>query len=223
MTIFLYVAIGGAAIFALAMRRAPLWGWAVGAGLAAFVWRSGMLYGYTHVPTLSPLTILAFLPALAFAVFAIPALRRRWIVAPTFAAIKQVLPKVSDTEAQALEAGTIGFDAELFSGRPDWSKLRAVPRHHADVGGEGLSRRSDRGPLPHDQRLAGAPRRQGNPRADLGLRQGARLPRHADLEGARRPRLLGPGAIADPRQDRLALAGRRAPSSWCRTRSVRAN
>ncbi len=36
---------------------------------------------------------------------------------------KKVAPKVSDTEKVALEAGTVGWDGELFTGRPDWHNL----------------------------------------------------------------------------------------------------
>ena len=57
----------------------------------------------------------------------IPSVRRSLIIAPVFAQIRKILPKVSDTEAQALEAGTVGFDAELFSGTPDWDKLKSIP------------------------------------------------------------------------------------------------
>jgi acyl-CoA dehydrogenase len=53
--------------------------------------------------------------------------RRAALVEPIFRGIKSVLPKVSATEQEALDAGTIGFDAELFSGTPDWQKLRDVP------------------------------------------------------------------------------------------------
>src|SRR5215831_16251660 len=49
------------------------------------------------------------------------------LVAPLFRKIKGILPRVSATEQEALNAGTIGFDAELFSGQPNWEKLRAVP------------------------------------------------------------------------------------------------
>ncbi len=48
------------------------------------------------------------------------------LIAPAFRMVRGTLPKVSDTEAQALEAGTVGFDAELFSGDPDWDKLRSI-------------------------------------------------------------------------------------------------
>jgi hypothetical protein len=37
-----------------------------------------------------------------------------------------VLPAMSDTEREALEAGDVWWDADLFTGNPDWSKLLAV-------------------------------------------------------------------------------------------------
>jgi acyl-CoA dehydrogenase len=36
---------------------------------------------------------------------------------------KSVMPPLSETEKQALESGTVGWDGELMSGRPDWNKL----------------------------------------------------------------------------------------------------
>jgi acyl-CoA dehydrogenase len=38
-----------------------------------------------------------------------------------------MLPSLSDTEREALEAGTVGWDGELFSGDPDWQKLLDLP------------------------------------------------------------------------------------------------
>jgi acyl-CoA dehydrogenase len=114
-----------AAVFALAIYRASVWAWAAAAGAAALAWQLGLFGGPAHVvPDL--VAALAWLVAAAFAALSVPEWRRRWLVAPVFGRIKQVLPRVSDTEQQALDAGTIGFDAELFSGTPDWSRLRAV-------------------------------------------------------------------------------------------------
>ena len=39
----------------------------------------------------------------------------------------QVMPKMSETEQQALEAGTVGWTGDLFSGAPNWEKLLAMP------------------------------------------------------------------------------------------------
>ena len=124
---FVFLVLIVAVVFALAMRQAPLWMWAIATGLVTWAWTSGLIDGFQGDRESSFLTGLAWLPAALLALLSIPIVRRRLIVAPAFTAIKQILPKVSDTEAQALDAGTIGFDAELFSGRPDWSKLAAVP------------------------------------------------------------------------------------------------
>ena len=79
----------------------------------------------------------------------------------------------------------------------------------ADPGRAGVPRRADARPLPHDRRLAGASCEPRGAAAHLGLPEEARLPRHADLQGAWRARLLGAGAVAHHRQGRLALARRR--------------
>jgi acyl-CoA dehydrogenase len=41
---------------------------------------------------------------------------------------KRILPSMSDTERVALEAGTTWWDADLFSGKPDWQKLLDCPK-----------------------------------------------------------------------------------------------
>ncbi|MDD9726957.1 acyl-CoA dehydrogenase [Roseovarius sp. SK2] len=52
--------------------------------------------------------------------------RARAITKPVFKWAKGVLPGMSKTESEALNAGEVWWEAELFSGNPDWSKLRAV-------------------------------------------------------------------------------------------------
>ncbi|HKD57718.1 MAG TPA: acyl-CoA dehydrogenase [Hyphomicrobiaceae bacterium] len=115
------------AIFVLAMRRAPIWAWAAAAAAAVLVWQTGLSDGDGHEPASGALGLLAWLPVVILAGLSIPALRRAVLIAPLFRKIKGILPRVSATEQEALNAGTIGFDAELFSGQPNWEKLRAVP------------------------------------------------------------------------------------------------
>ncbi|MDZ7826642.1 MAG: hypothetical protein U5R48_12200 [Gammaproteobacteria bacterium] len=38
-----------------------------------------------------------------------------------------MLPRISDTERQALEAGTVWIDGEIFSGRPDFRRILSEP------------------------------------------------------------------------------------------------
>jgi acyl-CoA dehydrogenase len=40
---------------------------------------------------------------------------------------KNLIPRLSETERQALEAGTVWWDGELFSGRPDFRRMLAEP------------------------------------------------------------------------------------------------
>ncbi|WP_404369172.1 acyl-CoA dehydrogenase [Marinobacter sp.] len=59
------------------------------------------------------------------AVCGLPGLRQSWLTPRLFAMFKKVAPKVSATEKVALEAGTVGWDGDLFTGRPDWHNLLA--------------------------------------------------------------------------------------------------
>jgi len=56
----------------------------------------------------------------------IPPVRRVVLTGPIFRIAKKAAPKISSIERQAIEAGSDGFDAELFSGRPDWDAFRAI-------------------------------------------------------------------------------------------------
>ena len=52
--------------------------------------------------------------------------RRDFITKPIFGWAKGVLPTMSDTEREALEAGDTWWDADLFTGQPNWAKLLKV-------------------------------------------------------------------------------------------------
>lgn len=51
-----------------------------------------------------------------------PMQRQQFLTEPLLNSLVPRLPKMSETEMIALEAGTVGFDGELFSGQPNWSK-----------------------------------------------------------------------------------------------------
>jgi len=73
----------------------------------------------------------AGITALLFAALTVPLnlpdFRRNRITAPLLAVYQKITPQLSDTERVALEAGTVGFEGELFSGKPDWRKLLNQP------------------------------------------------------------------------------------------------
>ena len=58
----------------------------------------------------------------------LPDLRRQYFTKPLFSWFQKVLPPMSETERDAIDAGTVWWDGELFSGRPDWDKLLAYPK-----------------------------------------------------------------------------------------------
>lgn len=53
--------------------------------------------------------------------------RRERISKPIFEWAKGVMPPISETERDAIDAGTVWFDGEIFTGTPDWDRLVAMP------------------------------------------------------------------------------------------------
>lgn len=54
-------------------------------------------------------------------------LRRDTITKPLFKWAARVVPPISETERDAIEAGTVWWDGELFTGNPNWNRLLAMP------------------------------------------------------------------------------------------------
>src|SRR3979490_319854 len=57
----------------------------------------------------------------------IPLSRRKLVTDRVLALYRRILPDMSQTEKEAIDAGTVWWDGDLFSGKPDWDKLLAVP------------------------------------------------------------------------------------------------
>ncbi len=53
--------------------------------------------------------------------------RRAKITRPLLDVYRTMLPSMSDTEREALEAGSVWWDGELFSGMPNWDRLMSCP------------------------------------------------------------------------------------------------
>ena len=58
----------------------------------------------------------------------IPSIRKQFLSHRLLTLFRTLLPPISDTEREALEAGTTWWEAELFSGNPDWRFLRDTPQ-----------------------------------------------------------------------------------------------
>ncbi|MHB8474086.1 MAG: acyl-CoA dehydrogenase [Gammaproteobacteria bacterium] len=119
MTLSLALALIAVGSGALLFLRAPLWSFSVYVMLT--------LVAYSHGSPLPAFALGMVWVPLAVVLHVKP-LRRRLISARILERFRAVLPTMSATEREALEAGTVGWDGELFSGRPNWQTLLAYPR-----------------------------------------------------------------------------------------------
>jgi acyl-CoA dehydrogenase len=71
-------------------------------------------------------TLLLVLFAL-LAVLNVETIRRDNVTRRLFALYRSMLPSMSKTEQEALEAGNVWWDGELFTGMPDWRRLKSLP------------------------------------------------------------------------------------------------
>ena len=87
-----------------------------------------LLMGFTLQNDLAGINLIFWVGFLfLFIPLNLPLLRRQLISRPMFKLMKKALPKMSQTEREALEAGNTWWDAELFSGQPDWKVLQDLP------------------------------------------------------------------------------------------------
>ena len=108
-------------LLALAWFRAPIW---LAAALALAVTVTTALW----MPVAWPVDILFIITTVVLVFMAITPLRRAVLSRPLFNWFKGVLPAMSATEKEALDAGTVWWDAELFSGKPNWKVLFDMPK-----------------------------------------------------------------------------------------------
>ncbi len=127
MFVFMFTFISLAALFALGMYRAPLPVWAAAMAIFTVCLQLGLGSGELHWPVFNVWALLGWLIAAGLFALTFPEIKRKYLVLPAYRAFKGAMPAISETEREALEAGTVGWDAELFGGQPDWSKLTSVP------------------------------------------------------------------------------------------------
>ncbi|MFQ5661240.1 MAG: acyl-CoA dehydrogenase [Gammaproteobacteria bacterium] len=109
------------AAIALAYRRASLKTAAIANGILLLVY---LLFGSgSGIWTFLLLISAACLGVLSAAVF-----RQTRISRPLFEWYRRIVPALSETEREALDAGTVWWEGELFSGKPDWNKLLSSGR-----------------------------------------------------------------------------------------------
>src|SRR5947207_3774241 len=119
MTLFIAVAI--AAFLALAYFGAPLLAWTIAGGALLWYLSGVAAFGATtHVVLAAVFVIVAALLNIAW-------LRRLAFTGHVLAVYRRILPDMSQTEKEAIDAGSVWWDGDLCSGRPGWNKLLAIP------------------------------------------------------------------------------------------------
>ena len=100
---------------------------ALAAGVVAIV---GVPEGDLDMPNpFNLLNYLALLPGAALWLFSVPSLRLKYFSRRMYKTMKASLPPISATEQEALEAGSVSFDGQLFSGEGDLTDLLKEPAH----------------------------------------------------------------------------------------------
>jgi len=111
-----------AVLLLLAFFRASIWSWLIAISvIVPVVAIESRISGEALQTVYIALTIFVL-------VLGVPFLRRLLISSFILKLFRKILPQVSQTEQEALDAGTVWWDGELFSGRPRWTKLLAMPK-----------------------------------------------------------------------------------------------
>ncbi len=99
----------------------PIAWWTIAAAL--LTWYLSTIADFSSTTNI----VLAAVFVVIAAVLNIPPLRRAVISNHILAIYRRILPDMSQTEKEAIDAGTVLWDADLFSGKPDWDKLLRTP------------------------------------------------------------------------------------------------
>jgi acyl-CoA dehydrogenase len=106
--------------------------------VSGWVWAGAIAAALAVAAVAKLIPAIVLLPlALVFVVIApsllVPALRRWLYSAPILAFYRKILPPMSETERDALEAGSVWWDGQLFSGNPDWNRLLTTRAPHVNT------------------------------------------------------------------------------------------
>jgi len=119
--VILWIIITLGTITLLAYQRASLSVWTISFFILL------LLMGYFFTLSLLSFSLLIALFLVVFGVLNIHFFRQLLISRYLFKIYCRIKPTLSETERVALESGTVGWESELLSGMPNWSKLITMP------------------------------------------------------------------------------------------------
>jgi acyl-CoA dehydrogenase len=122
MSVLLIILAAVAVAWILAYHRLPAVAWTIVAAIGLAV-----ITAYARWPQAVVVTLWTVFVLAALLLNPTP-IRRALVSRPLLGLFRKILPPMSQTEQDAIEAGTVWWDGELFSGNPQWGKLLAYPK-----------------------------------------------------------------------------------------------
>lgn len=110
------------AVYALGYNRSSLHVWTLGLGIFL------ILYSRIAEHTVVGITLAWVLFFITFVPLYFSSLRYKFFSKPILTMYRKVMPTMSRTEREALAAGTVSWEGELFTGKPNWNKLLETPK-----------------------------------------------------------------------------------------------
>ena len=104
-----------------AYYRLPQTVWTSALGVVLLIYSFSDFTGITTVIILWALYLIVVVP------LNMPNIRHKYISQPLLNFMRDAMPSISQTEQEALDAGKVWWEGELFSGDPDYSIIRDLP------------------------------------------------------------------------------------------------
>lgn len=108
-------------VLGCAYFRVSIIAWTIAIGVVLFF---ESIWGSVHFIFLVPFWLI-YLAAACFA--NLKNLRQHNFTKPLVAVLQKKMPAISETEREAIKAGNVWWEKDLFCGQPDWKKLLAMP------------------------------------------------------------------------------------------------
>lgn len=109
-------------VFATLYMRAPVIVWTIAIGIAL------ILVTFSAKLSTGFLLISWFIYILAILFISLKTYRLRYFTQPLIRFLQKRMPPISNAEREAIEAGDVWWEKDLFCGRPPWKKLLAIPQ-----------------------------------------------------------------------------------------------
>jgi acyl-CoA dehydrogenase len=86
-----------------------------------------LLFSFSGIAGLASLVIIWAIFLVIVVPLNLPHIRQKYVAEPLLEFMRNAMPSISKTEQEALDAGKTWWEVDLFSGKPDYAKIRDLP------------------------------------------------------------------------------------------------